>query len=84
MLVSLLQCSYFNNYTQNTLSVPGSCVDQVGLEYGLADGYNYQMNLKSDYSAEIHLYNDSSLRTELQANGVGHCFHDDKEEEVYD
>ncbi|XP_070183521.1 CUB and zona pellucida-like domain-containing protein 1, partial [Littorina saxatilis] len=41
---------------------------QVGLNYALTDVHNYEMNLKSDYSAQIHIYNDSSLNTELQAN----------------
>ncbi|XP_070184508.1 scavenger receptor cysteine-rich domain-containing protein DMBT1-like [Littorina saxatilis] len=41
---------------------------QVGLNYALTDVHNYEMNLKSDYSAQIHIYNDSSLNTELQVN----------------
>ena len=53
--------------------------DQVGLNYGLTEVYNYQMNLKSDYSAEIHLYNDSSLRTELKGNQVGDRLHDNED-----
>ena len=36
------------------------------------------MNLKSDYSAEIHLYNDSSLHNELRDNQVGDRLHDNE------
>ena len=55
----------------------------MGLNYGLTEVYNYQMNLKSDYRAEIHLYNDSSLHNELTGNQVGNRLHD-KEDNVDD
>ncbi|KAL8584092.1 hypothetical protein ACOMHN_022432 [Nucella lapillus] len=43
---------------------------QVGMGYALTQMKNYEIQLKSEYAAEIHLYNDSSLQTELKPNQV--------------
>ena len=50
----------------------------MGLNYDLTEVYNYQMNLKSDYRAEIHLYNDSSLHTQLKGDQVGDRLYDNE------
>nr|KAG5701060.1 hypothetical protein BaRGS_008781 [Batillaria attramentaria] len=43
---------------------------KVGIDYLVSEVYNYEMNLKSDYEADIHLFNDSTLKTELTGSQV--------------
>lgn len=43
---------------------------EVGLGYQVQDVYSYQVNLQSDYKAEIHLYNDSTLRSQISPDNV--------------